>query len=369
MVTDVRSLELRPDQGVVFGRLVPLTNAEEGWAAITRPDGAADKIAVDPYGFFVVKGKAGKIKILEFGYGAPDGMHTIKLDAPAEFEIIAGQSLYLGQVIFSPITAQVFLTDDFIRDRVWFHERFGEQARVGSSFPNLSFYALMERYFRAPAPAPRVEGERAFVPGASFLMGDVWPGAMIKFAADSAGEPFVDGSQIPPHEVMVSAFWIDLYPVTVAALGRGAEARAADQIAWADTDKFCRERGGRLPTEAEWELAARGPAWGAHLYAGAPSPGREIGGNEMPVVGPEGWTQSPYGAYFNASRLVEWTGDWFAGFRGEPANNPTGPATGDRRAARAGPYRFAVAPDGQIPGLGFRCAYPEAAPAANTASP
>lgn len=345
-------LTLMQNEGAIFGRLAPLAKAEQAWAMLARENGSAQKIEVDQNGFFLVQGKSGVRRLVKFVYQDPTGVHTVAPDPAPEFEIVAGEVRYVGQVIFSPVTEQVYLTDDFVRDRLWLGDRLGREIKPTSAFSNEEYYRLMERYFDAEQPAARRQDVRALVSSTGFLMGDVWPGSLI----NSPGG--LDLSQIPPHEVFVSSFLIDLYPVTAAALGRESE-RVAVRVSWEQADEYCRKQGGKLPTEAQWELAARGPRWRTHRYAGALLPGEEIGDGPAPVIGLAGWTESPYGAYFAADRLLEWTADWYhpASFSTSTGENPTGPATGTRRVARAGPYRFAVRPQTTARNLGFRCAY------------
>jgi formylglycine-generating enzyme required for sulfatase activity len=191
----------------------------------------------------------------------------------------------------------------------------------------------------------------------------------------------------PVHRVCFEEpFWIDRYEVTngqfAAFNGRAATAsyfsgneRPREQITWSEASDFCESRGARLPTEAEWEYAARGPdawvyPWGDGWIADNVVWGGNSGGQTANVGSkPEG--ASWVGAEDLSGNVWEWVADWYDvdyyGTLADGVVNPTGPASGEYRVLRGGSwdyphsgiYRGAIR-DNRIPlnrtyYLGFRC--------------
>ncbi len=124
-------------------------------------------------------------------------------------------------------------------------------------------------------------------------------------------------------------------------------------VSWDEADAFCQEwRGGRLPTEAEWEYAARGVdgrlwPWGnaeptLNLANYLPNEGADdwpgLGG-PMPVGSfPDG--VSPFGLHDVAGNVYEWVADWYGPYSDAPLIDPTGPEEGSYRVRRGGSYAF-----------------------------
>jgi formylglycine-generating enzyme required for sulfatase activity len=194
----------------------------------------------------------------------------------------------------------------------------------------------------------------------------------------------------PFHTVSLDAFEIDRNEVTREEYAACVEAGEcvppstctwdcstpglpAGCIAWADARAYCTFAGKRLPTEAEWEKAARGTdgrkfPWGNEAASCDRANMAGCGGGPKPV-GSQPSGASPYGALDMAGSVVEMVADWYdAGFYAvSPAANPTGPANGTRYAGRGGGYKSeaiwqrASARDwydltDSGPSLGFRCA-------------
>lgn len=197
-------------------------------------------------------------------------------------------------------------------------------------------------------------GRFVVIPEGAFLMGS------------DAGQD----DERPVHRVRVGAFEMSAYPVTRAEYAVLLEATghehprdwhepafaAADLpvvgVSWLDASAYCRWRAAygsaeRLPTEAEWERAARGGIdgaafpWGDGIPSWIPDEGRG------PLAGPWPVTLGPpnaFGLYGIAANVHEWCADWHSAgyYAASPADDPQGPPTGRRRSSRGGSWRHAV---------------------------
>lgn len=206
-----------------------------------------------------------------------------------------------------------------------------------------------------------------------------------------------DGEYAPQREIFVDAFYIDRFEVTtgryakfLAATGsaRPPEKWEAIDLAaaaelpvvgvdWNDAAAYCAWAGRRLPTEAEWEKAARGAdrrmyPWGNEspslLRANYVNTSSEAYDGGLHKVGSHPAGRSPYGTHDMAGNANEWVADWYAeGFRSGDMRNPKGPESGKARVIRGG-GRFESAdriasarrwhgpPDLRSDDIGFRCA-------------
>jgi formylglycine-generating enzyme required for sulfatase activity len=199
-------------------------------------------------------------------------------------------------------------------------------------------------------------------------------GCAQRFAAIPGGW-FVMGSdegqddERPPHRVWVDSFELAIHPVTRAEYAAFLAATrhelprdwtrpefARDDlpvvgVSWHDAVRYCDWRRGegdpvRLPTEAEWERAARGTEsgrrypWGDEIPAWVPAGGRGPLAGPWPVTLGE---PTPFGLLGIAGNVHEWCADWHATdyYAASPSRNPAGPADGARRASRGGSWRHA----------------------------
>jgi formylglycine-generating enzyme required for sulfatase activity len=238
------------------------------------------------------------------------------------------------------------------------------------------------------------------VKGGTFLMGaQATDAAAPGYDADAAPD------EGPPHEVTVSSFWIQRNEVTASeyalcvenrwcseeAVTTGGFSNYGDEarrqypingVTWEGARRYCEWYGSRLPTEAEWEYAARGTdgrrfPWGDKKMCGVMS---ASGGGDLRNVEesceldgtvPMGRLRgnSAFGARGMANNVWEWVSDWYAddAYARHASKNPTGPETGERRVQRGGGWtsidpvelrsaaRGSLKPDEQVNDVGFRC--------------
>ena len=253
----------------------------------------------------------------------------------------------------------------------------------------------------------------AFVPSGYFTMGS---------ATGSQDEQ-------PAHQVYLDAYWIDRYEVTnrqfrqfVAESGyqttaekegwshvwtgyntwtkkaganwqhpagpestiQGLDDHPVVAVSWYDAQAYCQWAGGRLPTEAEWEKAARGAEgniwpWGNswqcqtgnyddETVLDSNTSGCYDGFARTAPVGAFAGGVSPYGLYDMAGNVSEWVSDWYDPnyYAVSPQINPPGPAAGSERVLRSGGWftarrlhaaaRRQAVPTERAETIGFRCA-------------
>ena len=227
--------------------------------------------------------------------------------------------------------------------------------------------------------------EMVTVQGGTFTMG----GGPADQGEDIA--PSTIERETPTHTVTVSTFAIGKYEVTqklwVEIMGSnpsyftGDENRPVEKVSWNDIQEFLTKlnaktgKNYRLPTEAEWEFAARGGNQSNHYkYSGSNAidnvawywdNSSDETTHKTHVVGQK--AANELGIYDMSGNVCEWCSDWYGDYSSSAQTNPKGPNTGTERVGRSGGYnsmpegcrianRFGNTPDYRGSYMGFRLA-------------
>jgi formylglycine-generating enzyme required for sulfatase activity len=248
-----------------------------------------------------------------------------------------------------------------------------------------------------PDQSPQAKAEREAAEAK--VLEEIQKNAPVNMAAIPAGE-FQMGSveseehseETPRHKVYLDGYYIGKYEVTAAQYKDFANATSRQMreqpgwstdrhpvvnVNWEDASAYCKWAGGRLPTEAEWEKAARGGAPQAYSFAYS-------FGNDASKLGEYAWYDNnsnsqahpvgekkpnQYGLHDMNGNVWEWVSDWYDGdyYTNSPAKNPNGPDSGGFRCIRGGSwprggsslraaFRGRTIPSDASDHIGFRCA-------------
>jgi formylglycine-generating enzyme required for sulfatase activity len=198
------------------------------------------------------------------------------------------------------------------------------------------------------------------------------------------------GPENPAHEVYLDDFYMDIYEVTNDAYAKYVTAVSGKKprgwnspdfkgpqqpvvgVDWKEAVKFCEWQNKRLPTEAEWEKAARGKRPVKYPWGNTPPDSSKLNYNEdikkTTAVGSFETGKSDYGVYDLSGNVAEWVNDWHYPeyYLFSPKKNPPGPEKGKYKIIRGGSwrhnaedvnltYRNATTPVNRSTSIGFRC--------------
>lgn len=221
--------------------------------------------------------------------------------------------------------------------------------------------------FRPPRPGvtkvnPRDDLTYVWVPPGTFLMG----------GSDSEAIVW----EKPAHQVTISkGFWIGQTPVTQEAFERvrgynpshfKGPKLPVENVDWHEAQRYCEAVAMRLPTEAEWEYAARAGNT-ASRYGLLDEIAWFFDNNEHKTHAVAGKQPNAWGLYDTLGNVAEWVADWYADYTPDKATDPQGPPSGTRRALRGGSFvdvdsyvrvsvRNYYLPEKHFTNVGFRCA-------------
>jgi serine/threonine-protein kinase len=232
---------------------------------------------------------------------------------------------------------------------VWYLSRPSEQPRTTENASS-----------ETPAKPAAAPAGMVYIPGGTFMMG-----------RDKAADP----EETPAHSVTVAQFYLDKTPVTNSAFARFDQRHAAtpaDQpatdVSWNEAQAYCQSKGERLPSEAEWESAARGTdgrlyPWGNTFSVGLVN-SSDVGLGHPEAVGIRPHSASPFGVLDMSGNVWQWCADDYRPYSG---HQPTFKIPALAKVIRGGSFksdkdhvtattRNLDLATSRSPTIGFRCA-------------
>ena len=408
-----------PDLIVGTGANVPLSginssdpngdNLTYSWAVVAAPDSVeiADSTSLQTYFVAIAAGEYRfRLRVSDGGLSSEDEVSIIVRAAsnlPPTAE--AGQDQQVAQGSTVELDGSGSSDPDSDPFELTYHWRVG---RVPGGNVTLSDSTAIRPSFTAEQPGEYVFGLSVSDGELTSLQDVVTVTVLERLFNEVAGMieipagTFVMGSATgavdegPEHTVQLGTYWIDKYEVstvqyqacvnagtcgptgTTAGCNSVANERSdhpINCINWAQADTYCLWAQKRLPTEAEWERAAKGDVRRPFPW-GHEAPSRDLLNFNNNVgsttrVGSYPLGISPFGLHDISGKVQEWTGDFYAAnyYTDSPTSNPQGPTEGVLRVVRGASWklgipqevltttvRFAFIPSTRDPSLGFRCA-------------
>jgi len=356
-----------------------------------------------------------QLKVLDFGLAKAIFEEIFKVEEPKEPGRVVGTLAYAApeQRKRQPIDqrADIYAVGLVMRELLTLRTPMDEPAAVEKVRPDASpsllavlHRALKEekeqrwqsaREFRAALDAAFEESYRR-VSGVNIIVPSTQRTASTENMVHFDGGSFLMGSnefreEAPEAEVKVGAFWMDIFPVTVAEYKRFMEETGAPMprfwrdpnyngpnqpvvgVSWEQANAYAAWAGKQLPTEAHWEFAARGRENRKYPWGNLPPDSTLCNFNDFlgmtSMVSMHEDGRTPEGIYDMAGNVNEWTLDYFlpysklrAGVNGipdAPRRTVRGGAFDSKAHELTSTYRRGVFPESQVANVGFRCIIPE----------
>ena len=229
------------------------------------------------------------------------------------------------------------------------------------------FWALLVNLLLQTSLAQAVQTEKSvsLIPAGEFLMGTE------------------DGAEIelPVHKVYLKEYRISRFEVSNLEFEKfqpnhiRSASSACDQcpvtmVTWFEANSYCEYQGGRLPIEAEWEKAGRGPAGYPYSFGTNPDQSKSNYGHDLQAGAKtvNSFQPNGFGLYNMSGNVWEWVNDWFALYAITELETPKRLKTSSEKILRGGSWynsayyvnvgmRFKLSPNIKLNSIGFRCVW------------
>ncbi len=231
----------------------------------------------------------------------------------------------------------------------------------------LAFFITLGLISFTPKSTISHDNNMVLIPAGKFIMGNNDQGLHEHFV-------YLDSYQIDKREVTIKSYSECVTAGKCSSVENNKHYPTNGpmrNVSWFEASNYCKWVGKRLPTEAEWEKAARGPKGYVNPWGNRELKDTDIkSGYEFA----DELDKSGYGVYDMAGKVSEWVADWYSDeyYEQSPTKNPTGPLKGTKKVVRGSNWRdimnnplstsffsvmrWGVEPNAGVDFIGFRCA-------------